>query len=56
MGEEHSRDSECGQRDLRAGRRMQQRLAEVGFVPGTQAAYLREFKRFEQKLDRKEPE
>ena len=33
--------------------RLQERMKEVGFVAGTQVAYLREFDRFEQKLDRK---
>ena len=42
-----------GQSDLDHRQRLQVRMAEVGFVPGTQAAYLREFDRFEKKLDRK---
>ena len=33
--------------------RLQEHMAEVGFVAGTQVAYLREFDRFEKKLDRK---
>jgi len=37
-----------------AGREaMQQRMAEVGFVVGTQTAYLRAFDRFNERLDRK---
>jgi site-specific recombinase XerD len=32
---------------------LQERMAEVGYVPGTRLAYLREFDRFEKKLDRK---
>ena len=36
-----------------AGGELQERMAEVGFVAGTQVAYLREFDRFEKKLDRK---
>ena len=42
-----------GQSDSDHRQRLQDRMAEVGFVPGTQAGYLREFDRFEKKLDRK---
>jgi integrase/recombinase XerD len=51
-----SRKSSKGQNDSQQMRDMQQRLAEVGFVSGTQAAYLRAFERFEGKLDRKTAE
>ena len=42
-----------GQRDSAHRRRLQVKMEEVGFVPGTRKAYLRAFDRFEQKLDRK---
>ena len=42
-----------GQSDSDHRQRLQERMAEVGFVAGTQVAYLREFDRFEKKLDRK---
>ena len=42
-----------GQSDSEHRQRLQERMAEVGFVAGTQAAYLREFDRFERELDRK---
>ena len=41
------------QSDSEWRREMQARMAEVGFVAGTQVAYLRAFDRFEGKLDRK---
>jgi site-specific recombinase XerD len=42
------------QQDSKHRERLQLEMLEVGFVPGTQAAYLREFDRFEAKLDRKD--
>lgn len=43
-----------GQSDSTHRIQFQKRMVEVGFVPGTQAAYLRAFDRFEAKLDRKD--
>jgi integrase/recombinase XerD len=42
-----------GQSDSDHRQRLQERMLEVGYVPGTRVAYLREFDRFETKLDRK---
>ena len=42
-----------GQSDSDHRQRLEYRMAEVGFVPGTCKAYLRAFDRFEEKLDRK---
>jgi len=42
-----------GQSDSDHRQRLQERMAEVGYVPGTRVAYLREFDRFEAMLDRK---
>jgi len=41
-----------GQSDSAHRQRLQEKMAEVGFVPGTQKGYLRAFDRFEEKLDR----
>lgn len=43
---------EC-QRDWAHRQQLQAKMTEVGFVPGTQTAYLRAFDRFEKHLDRK---
>jgi integrase/recombinase XerD len=48
-----SRKQRKGQSDSDHRQQLQERMAEVGFVTGTQVAYLREFDRFEKKLDRK---
>ena len=42
-----------GQSDSDHRQRLQERMAEGGYVPGTRVAYLREFDRFEAMLDRK---
>jgi len=42
-----------GQSDSDHRQQLQEGMSEVGFVAGTQVAYLREFDRFEKKLDRK---
>ena len=48
-----SRKQQKGQSDSEHRQRLQQRMADVGFVAGTQMAYLRAFDRFEEMLDRK---
>ena len=53
MGKKCSRRKREGQKDSGHRDRFQERMIEVGFVPGTRAAYLREFDHFEAKLDRK---
>ena len=42
-----------GQSDSEHRRQLQERIVSVGYVDGTRVAYLREFDRFEAKLDRK---
>ena len=42
-----------GQSDSQHRQQLREQMEKVGFVAGTQVAYLREFDRFEQKLDRK---
>lgn len=44
------------QPDSEHRQRLQEKMEEVGFVPGTQTAYLRAFDRFERRLDRKTAE
>ena len=51
MGSKSTRKKSKGQSDSEHRRRLQERMIEVGFVPGTQAAYLRSFDRFEAKLE-----
>ena len=53
MREEVSKVRGKSERESTAREGMQQRMGEVGFVVGTQTAYLRAFDRFEAKLDRK---
>ena len=53
MSRERSTKNRGVQSDSVSRRGMQARMAEVGFVPGTQEAYLRAFERFETRLDRK---
>ena len=48
-----SRKQGKGQRDSEHRQRLQEKMEDVGFVPGTRVAYLRAFDRFEDKLDRK---
>lgn len=54
MSHKSSRQSRKGQKDSAHRSRFQERMMEVGFVPGTRVAYLRAFDRFEAKLDRKD--
>ncbi|MFC1451829.1 tyrosine-type recombinase/integrase [Verrucomicrobiota bacterium] len=51
-----SRKQGEGQSDSQHRRQLRERMKEVGFVAGTRVAYLREFDRFEKKLDRKTAE
>ncbi len=53
MGKKCSRRKRESQTDSPPRDRFQQKTIEVGFVPGTRAAYVREFDHFETKLDRK---
>lgn len=50
---QRSNKSRGVQSDCESRRKMQERMADVGFVAGTQVAYLRAFDRFEARLDRK---
>jgi integrase/recombinase XerD len=53
MVSKSSRKRNKDQRDSAHRSRFQERMIEEGFVDGTRAAYLREYDRFEAKLDRK---
>lgn len=53
MGNKRTRKQEQGQSNSEHRSSFQEKMISVGFVPGTQVAYLRAFDRFEAKLDRK---
>jgi len=55
MSEQSSRESGIGQSILEERKEFQCAMAKVGFVAGTQAAYLRAFDAFAKRLDRKTP-
>lgn len=50
---ECNRKQSKGQSDSEHRQQLHEKMSAVGFVPGTQTAYLRAFDRFEAKLDRK---